>query len=82
VVADLAKLAVGREAYYVREITSDQLQYLSGHGETPGRWYGAVTLGLQGQASEEGFRRIVEGRHPDSGELLGRAHGKERGARL
>jgi hypothetical protein len=38
VVADIAKLSVGREAYYTRELASDHEQYLSGHGESPGRW--------------------------------------------
>jgi conjugative relaxase-like TrwC/TraI family protein len=77
VVADLAKLAVGREEYYTRELATDHEQYLSGHGESPGRWYGAgaTRLGLQGEASPAGFRRMFEGRHPDSGELLGRPHG-------
>jgi hypothetical protein len=41
VVADIAKLMVGREAYYTRELATDHEQYLSGHGESPGRWYGA-----------------------------------------
>jgi conjugative relaxase-like TrwC/TraI family protein len=78
VVADVAKLAVGREDYYLRELATDHEQYLSGHGESPGRWYGAgaSTLGLEGEASPAGFRRMFEGRHPDTGELLGRAHGK------
>jgi len=78
VVADVAKLAVGREAYYTRELATDHEQYLSGHGESPGRWYGhgATTLGVEGEASVAGFRRMFEGRHPDSGELLGRAHGR------
>jgi conjugative relaxase-like TrwC/TraI family protein len=53
VVADIAKLSVGREEYYTRELTTDHERYLSGHGESPGRWYGAgaTTLGLQGEAS-------------------------------
>jgi TrwC relaxase len=53
VVADIAKLSVGREAYYTRELATDHEQYLSGHGESPGRWYGAgaTSLGLQGEAS-------------------------------
>jgi hypothetical protein len=34
VVADIAKLSVGREAYYTRELTTDHEQYLSGHGES------------------------------------------------
>jgi len=78
VVADIAKLSVGREEYYTRELATDHEAYLSGHGESPGRWYGAGTtsLGLQGEASVAGFRRMFEGRHPDTGELLGRPHGK------
>jgi hypothetical protein len=78
VVADIAKLSVGREEYYTRELATDHEQYLSGHGESPGRWYGAAatSLGLQGEASPPGFRRMFEGRHPDTGELLGRPHGR------
>jgi conjugative relaxase-like TrwC/TraI family protein len=78
VVADLAKLSVGREDYYLREIAENREEYLSGHGESPGRWYGAgaSALGQHGEASTEAFKRVFEGRHPATGELLGRAHGK------
>jgi conjugative relaxase-like TrwC/TraI family protein len=78
VVADVAKLAVGREDYYLRELATDHEAYLSGHGESPGRWYGtgATSVGLEGEASRGGFRRMFEGRHPDTGELLGRPHGR------
>jgi conjugative relaxase-like TrwC/TraI family protein len=78
VVADVAKLSVGREDYYLRELATDHEQYLSGHGESPGRWYGAGAsiLGLQGEASPAGFQRMFEGRHPDTGEPLGRPHGR------
>jgi len=78
VVADIAKLSVGREAYYTRELATDHEAYLSGHGESPGCWYGtgAHALGLEGEASVEAFRRMFEGRHPDTGEVLGRPHGK------
>jgi hypothetical protein len=78
VVADVAKLSVGREAYYTRELATDHEQYLSGHGESPGRWYGAGadSLGLQGEASVAGFQAMFEGRHPNTGELLGRPHGR------
>src|SRR5215207_4169018 len=78
VVADIAKLSVGREAYYTRELATDHEQYLSGHGESPGRWYGAgaSSLGLQGEASVAGFQRMFEGRDPTTGELLGRRHGR------
>jgi conjugative relaxase-like TrwC/TraI family protein len=77
-VVDVAKLSAGREDYYVCEIAHDHEEYLSGHGESPGRWYGAgsAALGQRGEASTEAFQRIFEGRHPDTGELLGRAHGK------
>jgi conjugative relaxase-like TrwC/TraI family protein len=36
----------------------------------PPRW------GLEGEASVAGFQRMFEGRHPDTGELLGRPHGR------
>jgi hypothetical protein len=78
VVADVAKLTVGREEYYTRELATDHEQYLSGHGESPGRWYGggADAPGLLGEASPAGFRRMFEGRYPDTGGLLGRPHGR------
>jgi hypothetical protein len=78
VVAGIAKLSVGREAYYTRELATDHQAYLSGYGESPGRWYGAAASspGLQGEASVAGFQRMFEGRNPDTGEFLGRPHGK------
>jgi hypothetical protein len=78
VVADIAKLSVGREEYYTRELATDHEQYLSGHGESPGRWYGAgaTSLGLAGEASVAGFQAMFEGRDPSTGELLGRPHGR------
>jgi conjugative relaxase-like TrwC/TraI family protein len=78
VVADIAKLSVGREEYYTRELATDHEAYLSGHGESPGRWYGAAatSLGLQGEASPAGFQAMFEGRDPTTGELLGRPHGR------
>jgi conjugative relaxase-like TrwC/TraI family protein len=78
VVADIAKLSVGREEYYTRELATDHQAYLSGHGESPGRWYGAAatSLGLQGEASVAEFQAMFEGRHPTTNELLGRPHGR------
>src|SRR5215213_746882 len=78
VVADIAKLSVGREAYYTRELAADHEQYLSGHGESPGWWYGAGAngLGLEGEASVAEFEAMFEGRDPTTGELLGRPHGR------
>jgi TrwC relaxase len=78
VVADIAKLSMGWEEYYTRELATDHEQYLSGHGESPGRWYGAGAsgLGLEGEASVAGFQAMFEGRDPTTGELLGRPHGR------
>jgi len=78
VVADIAKLSVGREEYYTRELATDHEQYLSGHGESPGRWYGAGAnaLGLEGEASVAEFEAMFEGRDPTTDELLGRSHGR------
>jgi TrwC relaxase len=78
VVVDVAKLAAGRQDYYTREIANNHEEYLSGQGESPGRWYGqgAASLGQSGDASTEAFGRIFEGRHPHTGELLGRPHGR------
>jgi hypothetical protein len=66
VVADIAKLSVGREEYYTRELATDHEAYLSGHGESPGRWYGAgaTSLGLEGEASVTAFEAMFEGRDP------------------
>ena len=77
-VADIAKLSIGREEYYTRELATDHEAYLSGHGESPGRWYGAgaSALGFQGEASVAEFQAMFEGRHPTTGELLGRPHGR------
>ncbi|MFL6295090.1 MAG: MobF family relaxase, partial [Actinomycetes bacterium] len=74
----MAKLSVGREEYYTRELATDHEQYLSGHGESRGRWYGAgaSSLGLEGEASVAGFQAMFEGRDPTTGELQGRPHGR------
>jgi conjugative relaxase-like TrwC/TraI family protein len=78
VVADIAKLSVGREEYYTRELATDHEAYLSGHGESPGRWYGAGAnaLGLEGEASVAELEAMFEGRDPTTDELLGRPHGR------
>ncbi len=77
-VVDVAKLSVGREDYYVREVANNREEYLTGHGESLGRWLGsgAAALGQQGTVSTEAFVRMFHGRHPDTGELLGRAYGE------
>jgi conjugative relaxase-like TrwC/TraI family protein len=75
VVADLHKLAVGREDYYTREIAKNREEYLSGHGESPGVFHGgsARALGLEGECSPEAFKRLFAWQDPRTGEQLGRA---------
>ncbi|MGH8932887.1 MAG: MobF family relaxase [Egibacteraceae bacterium] len=74
---DTAKLGVGREDYYLREIADDEEAYLTGHGEAPGRWYGraaGASFNLSGEATAEQFKRVFTGCDPVTGKLLGRAH--------
>jgi conjugative relaxase-like TrwC/TraI family protein len=75
VVADLHKLAVGREDYYTREIARNREEYLSGKGESPGIFHGgsARALGLEGECSPEAFKRLFAWQDPRTGEQLGRA---------
>ena len=77
--ADLTKLAVGRSAYYTREIARNREEYLSGKGEAPGVFHGgsARALGLEGECSPEAFKRLFAWQDPRSGEQLGRAPRKD-----
>jgi TrwC relaxase len=79
VTADLAKLAVGRSAYYTREIARNREEYLSGKGEAPGIYHGgsARVLGLDGECSPEAFKRLFAWQDPRTGEQLGRAPRKD-----
>jgi hypothetical protein len=56
VVLDVAKLTAGREDYYLEKLADDREEYLSGHGESPGRWHGhgAASLGLEGKPPRRG----------------------------
>jgi conjugative relaxase-like TrwC/TraI family protein len=75
-VIDPAKLTAGREDYYLREVAEDREAYLTGHGEAPGYTLGTAWahVGISGTVSAEQFTRVFAGRHPHSGELLGRRH--------
>jgi hypothetical protein len=54
VVLDVAKLTAGREDYCLSRLADNREEYLSGHGESPGRWYGhAASLGLEAEASRD-----------------------------
>ncbi len=54
--------SLGREDYDLREIAQNREEYLPGHGESPGRWYGAgaAALGQDGIAATEALRRMFE----------------------
>jgi conjugative relaxase-like TrwC/TraI family protein len=65
----------GAGRYYVDRVAQGREDYYSGEGEAPGVWMGGggAPLGLSGEVSAEGIVRLLEGRDPATGELLGRA---------
>jgi len=67
-----AGLKAGQEDYWIRQIAQSRCEYLSGHGETPGRWYGAraAAAGLSGVALDAQCHAIFEGKDPVTGEQL------------
>jgi conjugative relaxase-like TrwC/TraI family protein len=67
-----AGLKAGQEDYWIRQIAKSRCEYLSGHGETPGRWYGAraASLGLAGVARDEQCHALFAGKDPVTGEQL------------
>jgi conjugative relaxase-like TrwC/TraI family protein len=67
-----AGLKAGQEDYWIRQIAESRCEYLSGHGETPGQWYGAraATLGLAGVARDEQCHAMFAGQNPVTGEQL------------
>ncbi|MBA3652578.1 MAG: relaxase domain-containing protein [Actinobacteria bacterium] len=72
----IGRLRPGGAEYYVGEIATSAEDYYLGHGEAPGRWVGslAADLGLEGQVDPDHFRRLLEGRHPFTGEQLVGGH--------
>jgi conjugative relaxase-like TrwC/TraI family protein len=78
---NIGKLAAGPGAgrYYVDQVAQGREDYYSGEGEAPGVWQGggAAALGLSGEVSEQGIVRLLEGRDPTTGDLLGRAMGAD-----
>jgi conjugative relaxase-like TrwC/TraI family protein len=67
-----AGLKAGQEDYWIRQIAESRCEYLSGHGETPGQWYGAraASLGLTGVAGDEQCHAMFAGKDPVTGEQL------------
>jgi len=59
-------LKAGQEAYWLNQIARDRGEYLSGHGESPGRFVGsgAAAAGLEGVATAEQVRAMFKGLDP------------------
>jgi conjugative relaxase-like TrwC/TraI family protein len=71
----LAKMGPDGWRYYAEEIALGREDYFAGHGEEPGRWVGrgAEALELSGPVGPEEMSRLFgQGRHPETGEALGR----------
>ncbi len=74
----LAKMAPDGWRYYAEEIALGGEDYFAGHQEEPGRWVGrgAKALGLSDAVDPEEMSRLFgQGRHPETGEALGRPFG-------
>jgi len=79
-----AKITVGRASYYTEVVAKGLDDYLSGHGEAPGRWtgsgasheelVGSVTAGQMDRLFER-----VDPCHPVTGEPLGAAYRVQQG---
>jgi conjugative relaxase-like TrwC/TraI family protein len=69
----IAKLSAGRAEYYLEHVHAGADEYYTADQAEPGQWAGkaAQLLGLRGQVSPEAFRRVLDARHPGSGEPLG-----------
>ncbi|MHB1534752.1 MAG: MobF family relaxase [Acidimicrobiales bacterium] len=70
----IGKLSPGRAAYYVEQLPGGADEYYTaGSAEEPAVWLGraAERLGLDGPVGPESFRRLLDARHPASGEPLG-----------
>jgi hypothetical protein len=72
----MLSIAKAHKDYYLQklgEITPREDYYLRG-GTASGRWHGsgAVEQELKGIVSAEGLVRLFDGRHPETGEQLGR----------
>jgi hypothetical protein len=67
-----AGLKAGQEDYWIRQIAESRCEYLSGHGESPGQWYGAraASLGLAGVAQDGQCQAMFAGKDPITGEQV------------
>lgn len=69
----IGKLTPGRAEYYVEQVHAGQDEYYLADQAEPGHWTGraAALLGLEGEVTPEAFRRVLDARHPATGETLG-----------
>lgn len=73
--------SVDQAVRYLREAIADhQLEYYTARGESPGRWAGrgAEALGLHGEVTDTDFGAVLHGKHPSTGEELGRHWARQR----
>ena len=77
---NIGKLARGQQGYYLNSVARGVEDYYVGSGEAPGYWLGggSVDLGLEGRVLERELTPILEGRDPETGEVMTRRHHKTR----
>jgi conjugative relaxase-like TrwC/TraI family protein len=68
--------------YFDEALAEKPADYYAARGEAPGVWRGraAAALGLDGRVQRADFTRVLEGRHPGTGEELGRHHATAKNA--
>ena len=68
----VAKLTLGQEAYYERQVARGLDDYYAGRGESPGIWAGAGSagLGLVGLVGDDDLGTLLRGVNPANGQRL------------
>jgi conjugative relaxase-like TrwC/TraI family protein len=71
-VLSIAKLTLGQEAYYERQVVRGLDDYYAGRGESPGTWAGSASagLGLVGVVEDGDLGTLLRGVNPASGQWL------------
>jgi conjugative relaxase-like TrwC/TraI family protein len=69
----IGKLGAGRAEYYLEQVHAGADEYYTADQAEPGHWTGKASelLGLAGEVDTGAFRRVLDARHPGSGEPLG-----------
>lgn len=68
----LGKLGAGQAQYYLDTVAAGAEEYYLGGKEAPGQWCGtsAARLGLAGEVDGDALHRLLDHRHPLTGERL------------